>query len=112
MRVVKRTHWLAVMGLLLALAGCAGAPQPDALDRDSAKPRVVATTSIVGDVVRQVGGDGIDLTVLLPAGADPHSFQPTPQDAALLANADLIFINGLGLESFMERFLCSKIIWE
>lgn len=47
MRVVKRTHWLAVMGLLLALAGCAGAPQPDALDRDSAKPRVVATTSIV-----------------------------------------------------------------
>lgn len=105
MRVVKRTHWLAVMGLLLALAGCAGAPQPDALDRDSAKPRVVATTSIVGDVVRQVGGDGIDLTVLLPAGADPHSFQPTPQDAALLANADLIFINGLGLESFMERLI-------
>lgn len=96
-------RWLILLGLALGLASCAGAPA-----RDGAKPQVVATTTIVGDVVRQVGGDAIDLTVLLPAGADPHSFQPTPKDAALLANADLIFINGLGLETFMERLVQSS----
>lgn len=88
------------LGLVLGLAGCTAAPA-----REHARPQVVATTTIVGDVVRQVGGDAIDLTVLLPAGADPHSFQPTPKDAARLADADLIFINGLGLEGFMERMV-------
>jgi ABC-type Zn uptake system ZnuABC Zn-binding protein ZnuA len=60
--------------------------------------RVVATTPLVGDTVRQVAGERVDLRVLLPPGVDPHAFQPTPRDAALLADADVIFANGLGLE--------------
>ena len=62
------------------------------------KLRVVATTGIVADVVSNVGGDAIELTSLMPAGADPHSYIPTPQDLRTLNDAHVIFINGLGLE--------------
>lgn len=89
--------------LLLALAGCSGGPagQPE----PPARLRVVATTSIVADIVRQVGGDAIELATLLPVGTDPHSFQPAPRDAALLSQADIIFINGAGLEEFLAPLL-------
>jgi ABC-type Zn uptake system ZnuABC Zn-binding protein ZnuA len=60
--------------------------------------QVVATTSIIGDVAHQVGGDLIDLTVLLPAGSDPHTWMPTPQQLVALSGADLLLINGVGLE--------------
>ena len=64
--------------------------------------RVVATTTIVGDVVQAVGGSDIELTTLLGAGLDPHTFEPAPRDAAVVADADLLFINGGGLETFLE----------
>lgn len=67
--------------------------------------KVVATTSLVGDVVRQVGGDQIQLTTLLPIGADPHSFEPRPQDAAAIQNAQLVFLNGLELEHALEPMI-------
>lgn len=60
--------------------------------------RVVATTSIIGDVVAQVGGDAIQLTTLIGAGQDAHSYQPGAQDLTAVANADIIFINGWDLE--------------
>lgn len=66
---------------------------------------MVATTTLVGDIVRNIGGDRIDLSVLLPLGADPHNFEPAPKDVALVSDADLIFTNGAGLESFMTRLL-------
>ena len=67
--------------------------------------KVVATTTIVGDVVAQVGGDLIELHVLLPVGTDPHSFDPTPQDIAKVADADIIFANGAGLEEFLDPLI-------
>lgn len=67
--------------------------------------KVVATTTIVGDVVAQVGGEHINLSVLLPVGADPHSFSPTPQNIASVAEADLVFANGVGLEEFLEPLI-------
>jgi ABC-type Zn uptake system ZnuABC Zn-binding protein ZnuA len=63
--------------------------------------RVVATTNLVGDVAAQVGGERIDLTVLLPAGSDPHAYTATPRDMVALSDADLILANGLGLEESM-----------
>lgn len=82
------------------VSACAGKP---AARGD--KLAVVATTTIVGDVVAQVGGDAIDLTVLLPVGADPHVFDPSPQDMAKVTDAGVIFANGAGLEAFLERLL-------
>lgn len=67
--------------------------------------RVVATTNIVGDVVGQVAGDRIDLTVLLPVGADPHTYEPLPTDVAAVAHAHVLFVNGVGLEVFLEELL-------
>lgn len=60
--------------------------------------RVVATTSIIGDVVRQVGGEDIALTVLMGAGQDPHSYEPSAQDFTAVAEAQVVFVNGWGLE--------------
>lgn len=60
--------------------------------------RVVATTNILGDVVRNIGGDQIELTTLLPVGADPHSYNATPADLRMLSEAHVIFIVGEGIE--------------
>jgi len=65
------------------------------------KLAVVATTSIIGDVVAKVGGAAIQLTVLMEAGQDPHSFEPAPQDLAAIEDADLVFVNGLDLEEVL-----------
>ncbi|MEJ5310128.1 MAG: metal ABC transporter substrate-binding protein [Anaerolineae bacterium] len=98
---MKRWLWIAaVLVVLTMVSACTGKP---AARGD--KLRVVATTTIVGDVVAQVGGDAIDLTVLLPVGADPHVFDPSPQDMAKVADAGVIFANGAGLEAFLERLL-------
>jgi manganese/iron transport system substrate-binding protein len=69
------------------------------------KLNAVATTSIVGDVVKNVGGDMITVEVLMPLGADPHTFEPTPQDVASMFDADVLFANGAGLEVFLEPLL-------
>ena len=69
------------------------------------KLRIVATTNIVADVVRQVGGDHIELTALLPIGVDPHSYSPTPDDLRALNSAQAIVINGLNLEESMAPVL-------
>jgi zinc/manganese transport system substrate-binding protein len=65
--------------------------------------RVVATYSILGDMVRNVGGDSIELTVLVGADSDSHTYEPTPQDAITLSEADIIFENGLEFESWFDE---------
>jgi manganese/zinc/iron transport system substrate-binding protein len=68
-----------------------------------AEPRVraVATTGMVADLVRQVGGDRVAVDQLMGPGVDPHLYKPTTADAARLARADVIFYNGLMLEGRM-----------
>jgi manganese/iron transport system substrate-binding protein len=72
---------------------------------DGEKLRVVATTNILGDVVRNVGGDEIELTTLLPVGADPHSYNATPADLRLLSDAHVVFIVGEGIEESLLAVL-------
>jgi ABC-type Zn uptake system ZnuABC Zn-binding protein ZnuA len=62
------------------------------------KLQVVATTNIIGDVVSRIGGDDIVLTTLIPQGQDPHSYTPVAQNLAAIERADVVFVNGLGLE--------------
>jgi ABC-type Zn uptake system ZnuABC Zn-binding protein ZnuA len=69
------------------------------------KLKVIATNSLVADIVSNVGGDLIDLTFLMPLGSDPHSFQATPQDVANVAEAHVLFANGLGLEEFLNELI-------
>jgi zinc/manganese transport system substrate-binding protein len=67
--------------------------------------KVVASFSVLGDMVREVGGDGIKLTVLVGPDGDAHTFEPSPTNARSLHDADLIVMNGLNLESWMEKLV-------
>jgi zinc/manganese transport system substrate-binding protein len=67
--------------------------------------RVVASTSIWGQVVHGVVGEDAEVTVLMPVGADAHDFQMSSSQAALVATADLVIVNGLGLEEGMQDAL-------
>ena len=67
------------------------------------KVKAVASFSILGDMVRQVGGDRVEVTTLVGPDGDAHVFSPTPADAKTLAAAQLFFVNGLGFEGWMER---------
>jgi zinc/manganese transport system substrate-binding protein len=69
------------------------------------KLRVVATTSIIGDVVAQVGGEAIELTVLMGPGQDPHSYAPSAAQLTAVARAHVIFVNGWDLEERLLRDL-------
>jgi zinc/manganese transport system substrate-binding protein len=72
-----------------------------------AKLKVVASFSVLGDIVKTVGGDHIALTTLVGPDGDAHVFEPTPADARAVAQADLVIVNGLGLEGWMERLVQS-----
>jgi len=66
---------------------------------------IVVTTTFIGDVVSQVAGESPKITVLLEPGQNPHSYQPTPQDMVKISRADVIFVNGLELEEFLDDLL-------
>ena len=66
---------------------------------------VAATTDIIGDIVSNIVGDKADVRVIIPTGRSPHSYEPTPQDAAALDEADIIFVNGLNLEESLMPIL-------
>lgn len=64
--------------------------------------RVVATYSILGDLVRNVGGEEVEVTTLVGPDGDAHTFEPAPSDNAELAGADVVFENGLGFETWLD----------
>ncbi len=70
-----------------------------------AQVRVAATTPILADLVREVGGSRVQVVAVVPPGADPHTFEPTPAAARALAQARVLFANGLGLEPFLPKLL-------
>jgi manganese/zinc/iron transport system substrate-binding protein len=99
--------WTAVaaVGWLLAvLTGC-GERGPASRPAAGGPLRVVATTTVVADLVRQVGGDRVAVDCLMGAGIDPHSYKPTPRDADRLAGADLVVASGLHLEGKLTDLL-------
>lgn len=94
---------LFLAGFALILSACAPSPAAPVPTLAENQPlQVVATTSIVADVVAQVGGQRLQLTTLLPIGADVHTYEPAPQDLTKVANARLVFVNGAGLEEFLQ----------
>ena len=70
-----------------------------------AKPLVVVTFSILGDMVHEIGQDKIDVKNLVGPNQDSHVFEPRPQNAKELAHADLVVVNGLGFEGWLGRLI-------
>ncbi|MGL4649906.1 MAG: metal ABC transporter substrate-binding protein [Caldilineaceae bacterium] len=90
------------MVVLLLVSACAG-PAPEsaapAPDSGSGQPlEIVTTVSPITNIAYNIGGELVRITGIVPEGVNSHTFEPAPSDAQLMANADLIFINGLKLE--------------
>jgi ABC-type Zn uptake system ZnuABC Zn-binding protein ZnuA len=67
--------------------------------------KVVATTTVFADIIRNVGGDRVAVTSIIPAGVGPEDYEPKPDDAKKLADADLIVSNGVGLDDFLDKLV-------
>lgn len=92
--------------LIASAIGLATAALSPALLAQTTTPiKAVASFSILGDLVRQVGGDRVAVDVLVGPGSDAHVFQPTPSQARLVGQAQIVFANGLGFEGWMTRLL-------
>jgi manganese/zinc/iron transport system substrate-binding protein len=99
MRLFRR-GFLAVSGLVLVFAVLSGAARAD-----DAPLKVVATTGMIADSARQVGGDLVEVQALMGPGIDPHAYRQTRSDIVAMTNADLVLWNGFYLEAQMEDFL-------
>jgi len=109
----KRLFKFGVLALSIVLIACTGgSAEAGCPEIDGREINVVATTPMIGEFVSQVGGNNINLTVLMPAEADPHTYDPAPQDAGAIADADLVFYTGLKYEpaaliKLLENSACS-----
>lgn len=95
-----RPVWL-ILVIVFGLSSCGGRSGGEG----DAGLSVVATTTIIGDLVRQVAGGNASVEVLMPVGADPHDFQASAAQIATVNQADLVVVNGLGLEEGLQDAL-------
>jgi len=100
-------NWIMVLILMATgLMGCQAKPaQPEG----NARIPVAATTGIVADVVRQIGGESIELVQIIPNGTDPHSFSPSPQDLSQISQVKVVFVNGAGLEESLLKVIANAV---
>ena len=94
---LRRTRLASVSATALAVTAL-----PPMAQADEPMP-VVATFSILGDMVGRIGGEHISLTTLVGPDGDAHVYQPTPKDARSVSEAEVMFINGLDFEGWLER---------
>ncbi|WP_051412047.1 metal ABC transporter solute-binding protein, Zn/Mn family [Halonatronum saccharophilum] len=73
--------------------------------RNDENLNVVATYSIIYDFVKNVGGDRVEITTLVPIGDEPEEYEPLPEDMIRVAEADIVISNGLGMENWLSRII-------
>ena len=98
---------VAALLLTALLTACGGGDS--ATGGGDTKVKVVTTLPLFADLVRQVGGDRVEVTSLAPAGADPHTFEPAPQDVRQVETATIAFGNGLNLEPSAEKIIQTNL---
>src|SRR5687767_3507069 len=91
----------AILFLFIIATACT----PSAFSNRQTDPVVLTSTTFLADISRNVAGDHVKVKSLLPVGADPHSYQPTPQDVAKIEQSKLLIINGAEYEHFLEPLL-------
>ena len=105
---------IGVIALSLVLIACSGgSTEAGCPEIEGREINVVATTPMIGEFVSQVGGENINLTILMPPEANPHTYEPAPQDAGKIADADLVFYTGLMYEpaaliELLENSVCGS----
>jgi len=98
--MMSRRIFLAAIAALIAAPAAGEDAQPRKL--------AVATTSIIADFVRNVGGDRLEVKALVGANSDAHVYSPTPGDAREVAAAAIVYVNGLGLEGWLPRLVSAS----
>jgi zinc transport system substrate-binding protein len=98
---MKNRGVLVLVALLLLICSCVS--QNDG--SSSEKIKVVTTVAPLEEFIKSVGGDRVEVSVMVPPGAEPHTFEPTPSQMRQVAEADLYVQNGAGLEFWMDRIL-------
>jgi zinc transport system substrate-binding protein len=99
---MKNKKFIVSLLLLSLLCGCVEQKE------ETSGIKVVATIAPLQEMVKTVGGDRVNVSVLIPPGAEPHSFEPTPSQMVQMADADLLVKNGAGLEFWMDKVLQSN----
>src|ERR1700675_869083 len=104
---------LVAVTMILAACGTSGASSAPAgsggpgITPGPGAIKVVTTTTVFADIVRAVGGSRTDVRSIIPPGVGPEDYEPKPDDARSLADAQLIVSNGVGLDDFLDRLLSS-----
>ena len=88
---------------MLLLSACA--PQTSGEITGEGVPSVVVVNASLADIAQNIAGERVDIEVLIPPGADPHTFQPAPQDVAKIANSQMLVANGAGLEEWLQEMI-------
>ncbi len=99
---LSKRYFLGLAAVLAAVVGLWGAPPAQA---QSSPIRVVATTGMIADTARKVGGDLVEVKPLMGSGVDPHAYRQTRTDIVAMTQADLVLWHGLFLEAQMEDFM-------
>lgn len=107
MRGLRRLGLAAAAAAAVLLAACGGGGHPDRSTGTSTGIAVVTTFSTLNSFVNAVGGPYVHVTNLVPIGASPEDYQPTPQNVATLANAQLVVENGSGIETWLQHTIQS-----
>lgn len=97
-----RTLLTSLLTLCCFLPGVTAQEEPDT------RPLVVASASIFADMAKNLGGGEVRVEMVVPIGGDPHIFEPTPESVRLVADADLILINGLTFEGWMNELIANS----
>lgn len=103
--VILAAFWLAAAAIAVSAGSCGRSEAAGKGGGSGARLRIVATTAMVADLVRNIAGDRAEVTGLMGEGVDPHLYKPTRSDMAALLGADMIFANGLLLEGKMTEAL-------
>lgn len=97
----KIAYFIIIAGLLAASAGCSPAAT------SSSQKSIVVTYSILGSIVKELVGDSVTVTVLIPNGLDPHEWEPSAKDIEKAYNASLLICNGLELENGLSKTIAN-----
>jgi ABC-type Zn uptake system ZnuABC Zn-binding protein ZnuA len=102
-RVMKKIAYVILLGLVMA----ACQPTSQVAQSSGAQPplKVIAAETFLADIAQNVAGERVKVESLMPVGADPHTFEPTPEEVANVADSDVVIVNGAGLEVFLSKLL-------
>jgi zinc/manganese transport system substrate-binding protein len=104
--LLTRRHVVSLTAAAAAVAA-AGLVPGRGQNKTQDRPRAVATFSILGDFVKNVGGERVELATLVGPNGDVHVYAPTPGDVKTIAAANIVFVNGLGLEGWIDRLIAA-----